>query len=342
MSFGIAVTLGGTFGIGILRTPGTVARLIAVALVVLFTLLHARGLRLGSRAQELVSFAVALGFVLLIAAAFAFDGRNVPQQVASSAVHSPSTIAEILVAFALSFQSVIFTYDGWYCAIYFSEEDKDPSRNLPRAMISAVILIIVIYLLLNLLLVRVLPMSQLAASTLPVSDAAQSIFGVNGGKVITALAFVSLISVTNAGFMMTPRILYGMSRDGFFLRRAATVNRRGTPINALLICTVVEILLIMSGTFEKLLAVTAFFWVAMYSSGFASLIALRRSEPELPRPFRAWGYPWTTIVVLFLSFVFLVGVLISDTANSIYALVVLALSYPAYRIMRLMSASPGI
>lgn len=307
---------------------------IAITILLLFTLLHWLGLRLGSRAQELMSFTTALGFVVLVVACFIFGGRNASESIVNTGVRVPATLGAIFIASVLSFQSVIFTYDGWYGAIYFAEEDKDPSRNLPRAMIGAVVLIIAIYLLVNLAFLYVLPLSRLAASQLAAADAAEAVFGANSGRLITVLAFISLVSVTNAGFMQTPRILYGMSRDGLFLSKGSAVNSRGTPGVALIISSVTEILLVMSGTFEKLLAVTAFFWVVLYGSGFVSLIVLRRREPALARPFRAWGYPWSTFAVVILSIVFLVGVLISDTVNSIYALTVLVLSYPAYLVVK--------
>lgn len=315
---------------------------IAIAVLLVFTLLHWFGVRLGSRAQEFISFASALGFVALVFAAFSFGHRNASGSIVHAGVHLPATVAAVVVAFLLSFQSVIFTYDGWYGAIYFAEEDKDPSRNLPRSMISAVLLIIAIYLLVNLALLYVLPLSQLAASRLAAADAAQAIFGANSGQLITALAFISLVSVTNAGFMQTPRILYGMSRDGLFISSGAAVNSRGTPSVALIICTVTEILLVVTGTFEKLLAVTAFFWVVLYGSGFVSLMVLRMREPDLARPFKAWGYPWSTLIVVILSVVFLVGVLISDTTNSIYALIVLGLSYPVYFVVKKAIPSPPL
>ncbi len=130
-------------------------------------------------------------------------------------------------------------------------------------MIGAVLVIIAIYLLVNLAFLHVLPLSQLAASQLPAADAAQVMFGAHGGVIITALSLLSLASVMNAGFMQTPRILYGMSRDGLFLRGAAVVNRKGTPTIALLVSTVIQITLVASGTFDRLLAITAFFWVVM-------------------------------------------------------------------------------
>jgi APA family basic amino acid/polyamine antiporter len=281
-----------------------------------------------------MSFATALGFLALIVACFAFGGTTASVSLERTGASVPATVAAVSIALAISFQSVIFTYDGWYGAIYFSEEDTDPTRNLPRSMIGAVLVIVALYLLVNVALLHVLPLSQLAASQLAAADAAQIMFGAQGGEIITALSLLSLLGVMNAGFMQTPRILYGMSRDGFFLSRAAVVNQRGTPTIALFVGTVTQILLVATGTFEKLLAITAFFWVVMYGSGFISLFVLRTREPDLPRPFPAWGYPWTTLVVVVLSFVFLVGVIISDTTNSIYALTSVAISYPAYLIVK--------
>ena len=78
----------------------------------------------------------------------------------------------------------------------------------------------------------------------------------------------------------------------------------------------------------------AFLYVAIYMTGFAALFVLRKREPELPRPYRAWGYPWTTVIVLIGSLVFLIGAIISDTANSIYAVLLIALSYPIYLIKK--------
>ncbi len=316
------------------------AKEIAIILLIVFTLMHWLGLRLGSRAQELMSFTMALGFVALVVACFAAGGRYTSGSLEGTVVPVPTTAAAVFIALVISFQSVIFTYDGWYGAIYFSEEDTNPARNLPRSMISAVLAIIAIYLLLNLAFLYVLPLPQLAASQLPAADAARAVFGGQSEQALAALVLLSLLSVMNAGFMQTPRVMYGMSRDRLFLSKASVVNVRGTPIIALTISTATEVLLVASGTFEKLLAITSFFWVVMYGSGFASLIALRRREPSLARPFTAWGYPWTTVIVVVLSVVFLIGVIISDTTNSIYALIILGLSYPAYLIVkRIMSSA---
>jgi len=126
-----------------------------------------------------------------------------------------------------------------------------------------------------------------------------------------------------------------MSRDGLVTRTAAIVNEGGTPTMALLASTVVAVVFVVFGrTFERVITVLAFFFVANYALSFISVFVLRKREPEKPRPYRAWGYPWTTALALVGSIAFLIGAIASDRGNSLIALAVLAASYPAFRAMK--------
>ena len=137
---------------------------------------------------------------------------------------------------------------------------------------------------------------------------------------------------------MATRVLFAMSRDGLFVGRAATVNKGGTPAFALLLSTAVAVLFILFGqSFEKVITVLAFFFVAAYALSFLSVFVLRAKEPEKERPYRAWGYPYTTGIALAGSILFLLGAIKSDTRNSIYALLLLALSYPVYRLAKMLA-----
>src|SRR5204863_9406113 len=122
-----------------------------------------------------------------------------------------------------------------------------------------------------------------------------------------------------------------------FHHRASQVHVGGTPTTTLLISTVAAILFIISATFSAILAALAFFFVANYSMGYISVIVLRRREPDLPRPYRAWGYPWTTLLVLLGSIAFLIGAVITDKQNSLWAFGILAASYPLYLIVRFLA-----
>jgi APA family basic amino acid/polyamine antiporter len=147
-----------------------------------------------------------------------------------------------------------------------------------------------------------------------------------------------MLSGINAYHLMATRVLFAMSRDGLFTTKAAKVNQGGTPTVALFMSAAIAVLFIVFGqTFEKVITVLAFFFVANYTLSFISVFVLRRREPEKERPYRAWGYPWTTGGALLGSVGFLVGAIASDTRNSVYALLLLAVSYPVFRVIKLLT-----
>jgi APA family basic amino acid/polyamine antiporter len=191
-------------------------------------------------------------------------------------------------------------------------------------MIGGVLSVIVIYLLVNLALLAVLPLPALSQSTLPAAVAAQVVFGGRGNQIITLLSLVSLLPLINAIMMIGTRILFALGRDGLLWRSSAVVSDRGTPTRAALVTTGVAVALIWSGTFQKLVAVASFFLAANYCVCCLALIVLRRREPLLARPFRAWGYPWSAGIVLAGATVFLVGVLVGDTQTGLVAVGLLA------------------
>jgi APA family basic amino acid/polyamine antiporter len=209
--------------------------------------------------------------------------------------------------------------------LYFAEEDRDPNRNLPRSMIGGVASVIVVYLLVNVALLLVLPLGDLARSTLPAADAAQVLLGSRGREMITILSIVSLPPMLNAILMIGTRILFAMGRDGLLWRRAASVTPRGTPAAAMLATTAVALVLIATGTFQRLVAIVAFFLAGNYVVCCLALIVLRRKEPNQKRPFRAWGYPWSAALVLAGAAAFLVGAAAGDTINAVGALALLVL-----------------
>jgi len=307
---------------------------VASTVTVMFAILQWRGIRWGSRSQELTSFLKTLAFVALIGACFALGGGVRSASVQGTAPAVPAGLS-LVAAVVLALQGVIYTYDGWYSAIYFGEEVRDSSRNLPRAMIASVLLVIAIYLLFNLAMVYVLPLGQLAGEELAAGAAAEAIFGPRGSTLIGWVAFVSLLASVNGNTLTAPRIIYAMSRDELFWTEAARVNPGGTPTIALAFSTLAAVaMIVFSGAFTKVLAALAFFFVTNYTITFFSVFVLRRREPNTPRPYRAWGYPITTALALAGSVAFLIGAVASDTQNSLYALALLAASYPAFVLLR--------
>ncbi|HEV7684863.1 MAG TPA: APC family permease [Pyrinomonadaceae bacterium] len=313
----------------------TKAVAIAAAIAIVFAVLQWGGIIWGSTTQNLTSLLKALAFLALIVAAFIFGGQG---SLTSGQLVTPAGLG-LLTALVLSLQSVIYTYDGWNGVVYFSEEVENPGRDVPRAMFGGVFTIIVIYLLVNVALLYVLPISQIAGQDLAAGAAAQVIFGRHGNTIFLTLTILSMLSAINAYHLMSTRVLFAISRDGLFAKRAAEVNEGGTPTVALFTSAAVALLFIVFGqTFEKVITVLAFFFVANYTLSFISVFVLRVREPEKERPYRAWGYPVTTALALIGSVLFLIGAIASDTRNSIYALVLLAASYPLFRLLKLAHA----
>jgi APA family basic amino acid/polyamine antiporter len=305
--------------------------LIAVGVTVAFAVLQWRGVRWGSNAQNITSLLKAIAFLAFAAACLYFGSRAValtsPPQLAPAGWSLPAAIV-------LAMQGVLYTYDGWYGVIYFGEEIRSSDRNIPRSMIGGVLIVIAIYLLVNVALLYVLPISKMAGEQLAVGTAAQIIFPAHGIAVIAGLAILTMLGTISADNLTAPRIMYAMSCDDLFIGHAVRVNRGGTPSTAMFISTAAAVLFILSGTFEKVLAVLAFFFVINYGVSFLALFMLRRREPDARRPYRAWGYPWTTGIVFVGSLAFLAGSIASDTRNSLAALLLLAISYPVYHLQK--------
>jgi APA family basic amino acid/polyamine antiporter len=306
-------------------------RLIAVSTMFILTVLNWIGLKLGSRAQEVTSVIKALALVGLVIVCF-----TLPQvhSVAIVSVNSNIPQEGLLLGMVLAFQAVIATYDGWYSAIYFMEEDRDPVRNLPRSAIGGVLLSIFIFMLINLAFMHVLPIHLLAASKIPAADAASVILGGRGRQLVLIIAVITLISLINSLMLIAPRILFAIGRDGLFFHRVTDINSGGTPAIALGLSAAIAIGLILSGNFSRLIAIASVMFVAIYVSGFAALFVLRKREPNLVRPFRVWGYPLTPMIVLLGSIAFLIGSAVEDWMSAVFTLGVIVLTYPVYLLMQ--------
>lgn len=299
--------------------------LIGSAIVLLAMALQWRGVRLGSGVQNTMSSLQALAFFAFVAAAFLF-AQPAPAPAAAPLASGIGLFAALFIAF----QAVVYTYDGWYSVIYYGEEVRDPGRDIPRSLIGGIAALASIYLLVNLALLYVLGVGGIAGQNLALGTAAQAIFGPRGDTLLRSLTIVSMLSASNAFQLNASRVPHAMSVDGLAFAALQRVNPGGTPTVALFFSGVAALLLMLTGTFERLLAILAFFFVANYALAYVSVFVLRRREPDAPRPYRAWGFPWTTGLALLGSVAFLAAAIAGDTRNSFYAVLVLAGSYPLY------------
>jgi len=310
-------------------------KITGVAVIVLFALLQWKSISMGSKVQNFSTVLKALVFFVMVAACFTM-GRGAHAEALGAASVAVPVGAALVTSLLLGMQATIYTYDGWDGVIYFGDEIKNPGFLIPRAMFASLASLFIIYLLINAAVLYVLPMNQIAGNDFSLGLAAERVFGHYGDTVFRSIMVIALFSSVNALHLMGARVLYAMSRDRLFFPQVARVNQGGTPTVALFLSALVGVIFAV-GKFERVIAMLAFFFVANYMLSFISMFVLRARNPQAQRPYRAVGYPWTTSLALLGSVAFLIEAVREDRTNSILTLVALALSYPVYRVLKMVS-----
>jgi APA family basic amino acid/polyamine antiporter len=254
--------------------------------VVLFTALNLTGVAAGRWVQNVVTTAKILALGGVVAVAYA-AGNGAGWQ---GALPDAPRGAMVWGALAVAFQAVIWTYYGYVEAAKIAEEVVEPERTLPRVFLLGIAVVTGLYLLLNAAFLHVLPFDQVAASTLVAGDAAAVIFGANGDIVITVLALLVVLASLNGNVFVTPRVLFGLARDGLAPAALARVNAGGTPGPAMVVVGVVAVGLAATGQFGTLLSLAIFVVFLIDGFSVAALFRLRARQPHAP--FRAPFYPY--------------------------------------------------
>lgn len=271
--------------LGPMNIAVTPHKVIALAVILIFTMVHLRGLAPGRRVQNALAALSVLTIAGLVLAGFWASSTT-------AVAAAPPMPGDSLAAGFLALILVMFTYSGWNAAAYVTEEMKDPGRDVLRALVPGTILVIVLYLALNALYLRVLPPSQLAGNVAAGYGAAEVLFGDAGGLVVTPLVLLALASSISAMVVTGPRVYFAMARDGGFPRPFGRVSDAArVPAFAIAAQGAWSGVLVLSGTFEQLLTYTGFAVVLFAGIAVAGLFVLRRRHPHAKRPFRVPGYP---------------------------------------------------
>lgn len=315
--------------------PALVGResLLATGLIALFATLNSLGLRASSTVQQLLSLLKVLLLAALVIAAFSYSPPP---------THTGHALALALpgvgfVAVVVSMQTVLEVYDGFNGPCYFSEETNTPDRTVPRALLYGALLVIGIYLAVNAALLHVLSPEEMGASKLAPADALARVWGPPARAAIATLAVVASLGVLNVCILLPPRILYSMSRDGLFVSSGTYVTRQGVPLGGVWLNAASAILVANMGGFDTLYSATSFLTACESLLCGGALFTLRRREPALPRPYRAFGYPWVPGIALFTAAALLVVFVLGNTGPSLLGLLaigVMALTYPLFRFIR--------
>jgi APA family basic amino acid/polyamine antiporter len=274
--------------------PGAPALWVGIAATWAITLVHLRGVRSGSLFHNVWTvLKLALIIAFLIAGATYAD----PQPI--SFAPSAGDLGYVTGApFAISLVFVMYSYSGWNAATYIAGEIRDPQRSLPRALITGTLVVLALYVGLNWVFLRVTPIDQLAGQLDVAVVAGRRIFGATGGAVVGGLICLGLVSSISAMTWIGPRVTMTMGEDFPMLRFFARTSKAGVPTAAILFQVAVVNVMLLSQSFEAVLDFIQFSLTACSFLAVAGVIWLRLTQPGLPRPYRAWGYPVTPVIFL--------------------------------------------
>lgn len=307
--------------------PAAAARWLGVGWVALLTGLNLLGVAAGRWFQNLATAAKVIALAGVAGVAL-WAGRGAGWQGALPG--APSGLA-MWGALAVGFQAVIWTSYGYPDAAKIAEEVKDPDRVLPRIFLIGILGVTALYLLLNAAFLHVLPLERMASSALVAGDAATALFGARAGDFVTALALLAVLASLNGNLFVTPRVVFGLSRDGLGHRVLARVNSGGTPWTAMLLTGAVSVLLAATGTFERLLSLAVVF--ILLTDGFMVLVLFRLRRRAPHAPFKVPGYPVVPLLFLGAYALVFIGTALKQPGVTATALLTLAAAYALGRVI---------
>jgi APA family basic amino acid/polyamine antiporter len=308
-----AMAFGGYFE-GIV--PGAPPLALGLAVTVLITCVHLSGVQRGSILHNVSTF-LKLALIAVLILAGIFWGK--PQGI--SFAPSAADLGSLTSApFAISLVFVLYAYSGWNAATYIADEVHDPQRSLPRSIITALLLVMVLYVVLNAVFLYTTPIQAMSGQLDVGLIAGRHIFGDIGGRIVGGLICIGLVSSISAMMWVGPRVTMVMGEDipllAFFSKRA----KNGVPAVAILFQLSIVAVLLLTRSFEAVLDYIQFSLTFCSFLTVLGVIILRYTRPELPRPYRAWGYPITPLVFLAITLFVLIHLVIERPTQSLAGL----------------------
>jgi basic amino acid/polyamine antiporter, APA family len=306
----------------------TWAQPLAVLWLVIMTGINYLGVRLGGEVQvfltaiKLASLAIIIGIAFLL-----------PNHVAHSAdpVWPSSLSTGLFGAFLAALAAALWAYDGWEDLNLVGSEVKDPQRNFPRALVGGVAFVALVYLLFSAACLKVLPFQSVASSQHVASDVVERLIGRGAATWITLAMVISALGSMNSSVLSGARVPYAMARDGIFFKVADGIHRKyRTPGRALIFQGVLASVMALTGTFEELTNLFIFAGWIFYGLAVVALFRLRRTEPNMPRPYRCWGYPWVPALFVLGALALTVNLWLDRPGRSTAGLLLILAGVPFY------------
>jgi APA family basic amino acid/polyamine antiporter len=323
----VAVALATYLGYFVPLSPWMV-KAIAIGVILFLSALNCYGLRLGATTQNVSTFLKLALLAVIIVLCFALGGEGVGDFNRWLPEAQGLTLAS---RFGVAIVAALWAYDGWISITTMGGEVKQPEKFLPRSIILSVVMVMVIYLLANAGYSLALPMVKIAHSERVAADAVSSVVGRWGGGLVSLAIIISCFAAVHGMILTGARVYYAMAEEGLFFRRLAILHPvYKTPVASLLVQGGWASLLTLTGTYDQLFTYVVFDSWLFYALGGAAVLVLRRRQPERPRPYRTWGYPYLPFIFVVLSGALLLNTLWSDPRDSLIGIGIALLGVPGY------------
>jgi APA family basic amino acid/polyamine antiporter len=307
------------------------AKLSAIAMIVLVTIVNVLGTRKSADLQGWTT-AIKVLAILLMCAVLLVLGRGlsgISLGVASTGAKS------LLSGVGFAMIGVLWAYEGWQYCTFSAGETINAQRNFPRALLIGSAALIGIYLLANLAYLAALGPVKAAQTDSVAAAAVTAVVGRSASNFVAVAILISIFSATNGLTLTAPRVYYAMARDEVFFHQLAKVHPRfGTPAFAILAGSAWAILLAATGTFEQLLTYVVFTGWLFYALGAASIFTYRRNEQKGELPYRVPGYPWTPLLFIVAAVALVINTILTQPGRAVIGIGIVILGVPAYFIWR--------
>jgi len=305
-------------------------QLVAAASILLLTLVNSFGIRSGATVQNALTV-IRLGTVAALIGLGLFFGAKSGGSNFHPLFPAGQAFPDILKPLGLALVAVFWTYDGWYSVNCTAEEVRDPGRTIPRGLTTGVLAVTAMYFLVNLVYLMALPMARFAGVRRVGELVASAMFGAGGAALFSALVMVSVFGCLNANILFGPRVFYAMGRDGCFFRAMGRLGRRSrVPTPALWGQAAWSAVLCLSGTYEALYSYMVFALLIFFAATGYAVFVLRRRAPDVPRPYRTWGYPVVPSIFIVASLAVFADMVSASPGKSLIGLGLLLAGIPVY------------
>jgi APA family basic amino acid/polyamine antiporter len=303
-------------------------QVVAVVLIILFSIVNYIGVVFGKIVQNTLTV-IKIGAILLLIIYGLFVDKGVPIDLSFDS--GGLSFSQLVVGFGVAMVAVFWAFDGWNNVNFVAGEIKNPARNLPLALIIGTSLVGLIYVMVNVVYLKALPISEMAGVVTIADTASSVLFGTAASMFLTVAILISIGGALNGNILVGARVYYAMAKDGLFFKEMGTVHPRfKTPSVAIVTQAVWASVLALSGTIEQLFVYIIFSAVLFWIITVAGVFILRKKQPDLPRPYKTWGYPVTPIIFIIACTGILINTLFESPLESLAGLGITMIGIPVY------------